>query len=73
MVVAFYHRGERPAAKKAVRDRGAVDRGDRLDGGVGCLDMIGTRSDLDVDGVIALCDKVIDAAWLDLRGRYGND
>jgi signal transduction histidine kinase len=37
------------------------------------LDMIGTRSDLDVDGVIALCDRVINAARLDLRGRYGND
>jgi hypothetical protein len=37
------------------------------------LDMIGTRSDLDVDGVIALCDKVINAARLDLRGRYAND
>lgn len=37
------------------------------------LDKIGNQSDLDVDRLIALCDKVIDAARDDLRGRYGND
>jgi hypothetical protein len=37
------------------------------------LDKIGNDSDLDVDGVIALCDKVINTARDDLRGRYGND
>ncbi|CAM3378680.1 hypothetical protein MYCO108962_17695 [Mycobacterium colombiense] len=36
------------------------------------LDKIGNDSNLDVDEVIALCDKVIDAARNDLRGRYGN-
>jgi hypothetical protein len=37
------------------------------------LDKIGNASDLDVDGVIALCDKVIDTARDDLRGRYGTE
>jgi hypothetical protein len=34
------------------------------------LDAIGGKSDLDVDGVIALCDRVIDFAQKDLKGRY---
>jgi hypothetical protein len=34
------------------------------------LDAIGRESDLDVDGVIALCDRVIDVAQKDLKGRY---
>ena len=37
------------------------------------LDKIGNQSNLDVDQVIGLCDKVIEAAREDLRGRYGND
>lgn len=37
------------------------------------LDKIGNDSNLDVDGVIALCDKVIGTARNDLRGRYGNN
>jgi hypothetical protein len=34
------------------------------------LDDIGDESYLDVDRVIALCDRVIDAARKDLKGRY---
>jgi hypothetical protein len=34
------------------------------------LDHIGDKSDLDVDGVIALCDRAIDVAQKDLKGRY---
>jgi hypothetical protein len=34
------------------------------------LDDIGGNSDLDVDGVIDLCDRVIDVARKDLEGRY---
>jgi len=37
------------------------------------LDKIGNQSNLDVDGVIVLCDKVINTARDDLRGRYGNE
>jgi hypothetical protein len=37
------------------------------------LDKMGNQSSLDVDGVIALCDKVINTARDDLRGRYGNE
>jgi hypothetical protein len=33
------------------------------------LDAIGRNSGLDVDGVIALCDRVIDVARKDLQGR----
>jgi hypothetical protein len=33
------------------------------------LDAIGDKSDLDVDSVIALCDRVIDVARKDLQGR----
>jgi hypothetical protein len=35
------------------------------------LKIIGGTSDLDVDGVVALCDRVIDVARNDLRGEYG--
>jgi hypothetical protein len=35
------------------------------------LNIIGGTSDLDVDGVVALCDRVIDVARNDLRGEYG--
>ena len=35
------------------------------------LKIIGDTSDLDVDGVVALCDRVIDVARNDLRGEYG--
>jgi hypothetical protein len=35
------------------------------------LDAIAERSDLDVSGLIALCDKVIDVARDDLQGRSG--
>jgi hypothetical protein len=34
------------------------------------LDAIGRNSGLDVDGVIATCDKVIAVARKDLKGRY---
>jgi hypothetical protein len=37
------------------------------------LDKIGNQSNLDVDGVIVLCDNVINTARDDLRGRYGNE
>ena len=34
------------------------------------LSDIGGKSDLDVDKVIALCDRVTDVARKDLQGRY---
>jgi hypothetical protein len=34
------------------------------------LDAIGSSSDLDVDSVIVLCDRLADAARSDLQGRY---
>ena len=37
------------------------------------LDKIGNQSNLDVDRVIVLCDKVIDTALDDVHGRYGNE
>ncbi len=37
------------------------------------LDNIGKESNLDVDGVIVLCEQLITAARNDLRGRYGNE
>lgn len=38
---------------------------------IDALKIIGGTSDLDVDGVVALCDRVIDVARNDLRGEYG--
>jgi len=35
------------------------------------LKIIGDTSDLDVDGVVVLCDRVIDVARNDLRAEYG--
>ena len=34
------------------------------------LDAIGRESDLDVDGVVALCDRVIEVAKKDQKGQY---
>ena len=34
------------------------------------LDAIGRKSDLYVESVVALCDRVIDVARKDLQGRY---
>lgn len=35
------------------------------------LDKLGAESDLDVDALIALCDRTLEAAHKDLRGGYG--
>jgi hypothetical protein len=35
------------------------------------LDLLGNESDLDIDALIALCDRTLKAAHKDLRGGYG--
>lgn len=37
------------------------------------LDRLGDESDLDVDALVALCDRTLKAAHKDLRGGYGAD
>jgi hypothetical protein len=47
-----------------------VRRADLYDQRNRALDELGAESDLDVDKVIALCDRVIDVARQDLQSRY---
>lgn len=37
------------------------------------LDRLGEESDLDVDALVALCDRTLKAAHKDLRGGYGTE